>query len=128
MRIVLFFLALSLIACTNAPAQVANIVHNPSETSHNVTQCGNRIKAIFKDAAFVIYKDGCGATALYDGRQMDFEANVTETQDGEWTAANPETGDYVVLNVQTGVVTAKVAGEFGIWLPTVEGTADVSKM
>lgn len=119
---VLFFLALCLTACTSAPAQVANIVHNPP-TAHNIEVKANRIKASFKEACFVVYTDGCGATALFDGRQNDFDCFVSETQDGEWTAANSATGDYIVLNVETGVVTSKVAGVFGIFLPTVEGTA-----
>lgn len=130
LKTVLFFLAFafSLIACTSAPAQVANIVSNPPETAYNVTVKTNRIEASFKDACFVVYLDGCGATALFDGRQNDFDCLVSETQAGEFTAVNAETGDYVVLNVETGVVTSKVAGVFGIFLPTVEGMAGVSKM
>lgn len=119
---VLFFLALSLTACTSAPAQVANIVHNPTP-AHNVEIKANRIEANFKEACFVVYLNGCGATALFDGRQFDFDCLVSETQDGEWTAVNADTGDYIVLNIQTGVVTSKVEGAFGIFLPTVEGTA-----
>lgn len=120
---VLFFLALSLTACTSAPAQVANIVSNPPEPAHNVTATANRIEAVFSDACFVVYLDGNGATALFDGRQNDFEAYVAKTAQNEYTAANAETGDYIVLNVQTGVVSAKAQGVFGIFLPNVEGTA-----
>lgn len=120
---VLFFLALNLAACTSAPAQVANIAHNPPEPAHNVTVTATRIEADFKDACFVVYLDGNGASAMYDGRQNDFDCAVAETLQNEWTAANSETGDYVVLNVQTGVVTAKAQGKFGIFLPTVEDEA-----
>ena len=120
---VLFFLALTLFACTSAPAQTANVIHNPTP-AHNVEIKTNRINAYFKDeVSFVIYLDGCGATALFDGRQFDFDCLVSETQEGEWSAVNSDTGDYVILNIQTGVVTSKVAGKCAFYLPTVEGTA-----
>lgn len=116
---VLYFL--SLFASPDALQVVAKSAI--TETAHNVTVKANRIEATFKDACFVVYLDGCGATALFDGRQNDFDCLVSETQAGEWSAVNSGTGDYVVLNTVTGVVTSKVSGVFGIFLPNVEGTA-----
>ena len=118
---VLFFLALCLSACTGTNAQSGVIA--PLQTAHNVTETAWRVEAQFPDACFVVYKDGCGASACFNGRQHEIEAAAVQTQNSEWTAANTDTGDYIVLNAVTGVVTMKVGGVFGIFLPNVEGTA-----
>lgn len=120
----LHFTVLYFLSLFSPNAQTPVVAKNATtEPAHNVTVTETRIEAAFKDATFVVYLDGNGATALFDGRQNDFDCLVSETQAGEWSAVNSGTGDYVVLNTVTGVVTSKIAGTFGIFLPNVEGTA-----
>lgn len=121
---VLFFLALVFAHCTDAPAQVANVTADESisPTADNVTHIGTQIKATFPGAIFSIYTNGNGASVLISGKpQYDFEANVFPSQVGEWTASSSVTGDYVIVNMFTGVVAAKIAGKYGVFLPTMEG-------
>lgn len=109
---VLFFLSLFASCQTSTPEtlEASLTARKAAEPVHHVTENKKCIVAIYNSAQFTIYKDGNGAAALIGDESFDIAEQPFESQPGEWTASDQRTGDYIVLNVATGVTTGKVKG------------------
>lgn len=116
---VLFFLSLFASCQSSTPEtlEASLTTRKAAEPVHHVTENAKCIVAIYKDAQFTIYKDGNGAAALIGDQSFDIAGQPFESQAGEWTASDQRTGDYIVLNVATGVTTGKVKGMYFTYLP-----------
>lgn len=117
---VLFFISLLLASCTGeTPITVEASLSPRKETAaaSNITEGKRCIVAIYKRSQFTIYHDGNGAAALIGKEAVQIACQPFESNPGEWTASNPDTGDYIVLNVATGVTRGNIKGMCFVEMP-----------
>lgn len=116
---VIFVLSIFASCQTSTPEtlEASLTARKTAEPVHHVTENKKCIVAIYEGAQFTVYKDGNGAAALIGNEAFDIAGQPFESQPGEWTASDQRTGDYIVLNVRTGVTTGKVKGMYFTYLP-----------
>lgn len=100
---------------------------NPSQTAHKAETLASNIRvekrcyvAIYKAAQFTIYRDGNGAAALLQKQEIPLNVKPFQSGANEWTAVDVSTGDYIRMNLVTGVTEAKIKGLFHAYLPEGE--------
>lgn len=115
---VLFFLSLLLASCTGETPQTVEASLSPrKETASNIRVEKRCYIAIYSEAQFTIYRDGNGAAAMLQKQEFPLDVKPFQSAPNEWTAVNPETGDYIRMNLTTGVTEAKIKGILHAYLP-----------
>ncbi len=115
---VLFFISFFFASCTGeTPITVEASLSPRKETAANIRVEKRCYVAIYKAAQFTIYRDGNGAAALLQKQEIPLNVKPFQSGANEWTAVDVSTGDYIRMNLTTGVTEAKIKGLFHAYLP-----------
>ena len=115
---VLFFLSFFFASCTGeTPQTVEASLSARKETASNIRVEKRCYIATYLQGQFVIYRDGNGAAALLQKQEIPLNVKPFQSGANEWTAVDTQTGDYIRMNLKTGVTEAKIKGLFHAYLP-----------
>ena len=118
LKLVLFSLSLLLASCTGeTPQTVEASLSHREQTASNIRVEKRCYIAVYKVAQFIIYRDGNGAAALLQKQEIPLNVKPFQSGANEWTAVDVSTGDYIRMNLTTGVTEAKIKGLFHAYLP-----------
>lgn len=118
LKLVLFSFSLLLASCTGeTPQTVEASLSQRKETAANIRVEKRCYIAVYKVAQFIIYRDGNGAAALLQKQEIPLNVKPFQSGANEWTAVDAQTGDYIRMNLTTGVTEAKIKGLFHAYLP-----------
>jgi len=119
MQNLIIFITLLFAFCSNdTPPQTVEASLTANEkTASNIRVEKRCYIAVYPEGQFVIYRDGNGAAAML--QKQEYPLNVKPFQSGssEWTAVDVASGDYIRMNLVTGVTEAKIKGLFHAYLP-----------